>query len=56
MERLQQMPRIGHRNAKIILAEIGLNIDQFPSAAHFVSWSGLSPGNNESVGKLKRGA
>ena len=27
---------------------------QFPGAAHFSSWSGIAPGNNESAGKRKR--
>jgi len=37
-----------------MLAEAGANPKQFPSASHFSSWSGVSPGNNESAGKRKR--
>jgi transposase len=37
------------------LAEVGFNMDQFPSAAHLASWAGLCPGNFESAGKRLSG-
>lgn len=55
LERLDTIPGIARRNAEQILAEIGTNMDQFPSAAHLCSWAGLAPGNNESAGKRKSG-
>jgi len=54
-KRIDDIPGIGINSAQTILAEIGLTMEQFPSAAHLASWSGLSPGNNESAGKRKNG-
>ncbi len=42
--------------ASVIIAEIGVNMDLFPTEAHVSSWAGMSPGNNESAGKKKSGA
>jgi transposase len=53
--RLVAVPGIGERAAENILAEIGTNMEQFPTAAHLSSWVGMSPGNNESAGKRKSG-
>jgi len=55
LERLDTIPGVGRRSAEQILAEIGTDMDQFPSAAHLCSWAGLAPGNNESAGKRKSG-
>lgn len=51
---LDEIPGIGVESAQTILAEIGLDMSRFPTAAHLASWSGLSPGNNESAGKRKK--
>ncbi len=48
---LRGIPGISERAAQGILAEIGLDMRQFPSARHFASWAGVCPGNNESGGK-----
>jgi transposase len=56
LERLDTIPGVGERTAQQIVAEIGTNMDQFPSAAHLCSWAGLAPGNNESAGKRKSGS
>jgi transposase len=50
-ELLQTIPGIGQRNAEIIIAEIGVDMTRFATAAHLASWAGLCPGNNESAGK-----
>jgi len=50
---LKTVPGIREQAAATILAESGPDMKQFPTAAHFSSWSGLAPGNNESAGKRK---
>lgn len=55
IDRIDQIPGIGPTSAQYILAEIGLSMDRFPSAAHLASWCGLCPGNNESAGRRKSG-
>jgi transposase len=53
--RLCTIPGVSRVTAWGLLAEIGLNMDQFPSAAHLASWAGLCPGNFESAGKRLSG-
>jgi transposase len=53
MELLQTVPGISETAAAAIMAEIGVNMDQFPSDQHISSWAGLSPGSYESAGKKK---
>lgn len=55
MKRLEEIPGIAKRSAQVILSEIGLNMDLFPTAAHLCAWAGLAPGNNESAGKRYSG-
>ncbi|EES71711.1 transposase [Paenibacillus sp. oral taxon 786 str. D14] len=55
LELLDTIPGVARRTAETIVAEIGTNMDQFPSAAHLCSWAGLCPGQNESTGKRKSG-
>jgi transposase len=50
---IQTIPGISEINASAILAEIGVDMSQFPDEAHLSSWAGVCPGNNESAGKKK---
>ena len=45
------IPGIGRRVAEQLVAELGVDMGQCPSAAHAASWAKLSPGNNVSAGK-----
>ena len=47
------MPGIDTRTCEEIIAEIGLDMSQFPTAGHLCKWAGMCPGNNESAGKKK---
>jgi transposase len=50
-DRLATIPGIAKRTAEIVIAEIGVDMNQFPTPGHLASWAGLCPGNNESAGK-----
>jgi transposase len=52
---LDTIPGVGRETAEALLAEIGTDMGQFPSAAHLASWAGMCPGNHESAGKRKGG-
>jgi transposase len=55
VQRLATIPGIDERAAENILAEIGVDMDQFPSAGHLASWTGMCSGNRESAGKRQSG-
>jgi len=55
VSRLDTIPGVNKRTAEVIIAEIGVEMGVFPTAAHLASWAGLCPGNNESAGKHKSG-
>jgi transposase len=54
-ERLTTIPGVEQRTAETVIAEIGTDMNQFPTADHLASWAGMCPGNNESAGKRKSG-
>jgi transposase len=54
IELLQTIPGVGKDSAITIISETGVDMEKFPDEHHISSWSGMSPGNNESGGKKKR--
>ncbi len=53
VSRLDEIPGVGSTAAKVIIAEIGLDMSRFPTAAHLASWARVAPGVKESAGKKK---
>jgi transposase len=49
------LPGIDRRTAQTIVAEMGADMSQFPSAANAASWVGLCPGEKETGGKRQSG-
>jgi transposase len=43
LERLDEVPGIGGKAAQVIIAELGLDMGQFPTPGHLVSWARLAP-------------
>ena len=52
-ELLQTVPGMQAEAAATVLAEVGADVQAFPSAAKLSSWAGVCTGNNESAGKRK---
>ena len=52
---LDTIPGVNRRIAEMLIAEIGVNMDQFPTHRHLSSWAGMCPGNDESAGKRRSG-
>ena len=48
---LDSAPGVDETAAQQVLAEMGINMQQFPSADHLSAWGGLAPGNRQSGGK-----
>ncbi len=44
-ELLQSVPGIGQPADGVIISEMGIDMDRFPSAHHLASWAGLCPGS-----------
>ena len=51
VQRLQTIPGMGRRTAEVMLAEVGAEMDRFPSAEHLASWAGMCPRQHVSAGK-----
>mgnify|MGYP001823091964 CR=1 FL=1 len=52
-ELLESLPGISGTAARVVIAEIGIDMSRFPTAGHLVSWAGLCPRSDESAGKRR---
>ena len=50
---LTTMPGVSDLTAQVMVAEIGVDMTRFPTAAHLISWAGFCPRNDESAGKRR---
>ena len=55
MTLLDTIPGVARQSAELLLAEVGVEMHRFPSAAHLCKWAGVCPGNHESAGKQSSG-
>lgn len=55
VERLDAITGVGVQTAQVVLAEIGPDVNAWPTANHLASWACLAPGNNQSAGKRRSG-
>jgi transposase len=56
VERLDEITGIGILSAQQIIAEIGLDMSQFPTSGHLVSWAKISPRTIQSGPRSRSGA
>ena len=53
--RLAEIPGVSENLARAIIAETGLDMARFPTAAHLVSWAGLCPSARQSGPRTRAG-
>jgi transposase len=53
LQRLDEVPGIGAKAAQVLIAELGLDMGQFPTPAQLVSWARLAPRTIQSGAKRR---
>jgi transposase len=53
VDKLDEIPGVGTTAARVIIAEVGVDMSRFPTPAHLASWARFAPGVKESAGKNK---
>ena len=54
-QRLAEIPGVSAELARSVIAETGLDMSRFPTAAHLVSWAGLCPSARQSGPRVRAG-
>jgi transposase len=52
---LDTIPGVNQRGGELVVAEWGIDMGRFGTAARLAAWSGVAPGNDESAGQQRSG-
>lgn len=52
---LDTIPGVDRQLAILIVAEMGVDMDRFPTDRHLAAWAGVAPGNHQTGGKQRSG-
>jgi transposase len=52
---LDTIPGVDQRGGELLVAEWGIDMGRFETAARLSAWSGVAPGNDECAGKRRSG-
>jgi transposase len=52
---LDTIPGVNQRGAELLVAEWGIDMERFGTAARLAAWSGVAPGHDERAGKQRSG-
>jgi transposase len=55
LTRLEAITGVSRRVLWVLFAEVGIDMNRYPDAAHLASWAGMCPGQDESAGKRRSG-